>query len=154
MLSCSCNYDDYEYWVNPDDDFSTLNTKRSRKCESCREKISVGKTVLRFECFRVPKCEYEENRFGDEVPLADKFLCESCGEIHLNLTAAGYCMVLGHDHRDDMREYREMVKFSKEERKMKRAEETRLAANVRLYESPKKKRPLTCSERARGQNQK
>jgi hypothetical protein len=58
--------------------------------------LNIGQEVLKFECFRYPLTDIEEKIFGNggEIPLADKFHCEKCGEIFLNLTAYGYCVDL------------------------------------------------------------
>ena len=110
MLSCDCS-GDYDYYVEQLGDFSPLGTVRSRRCSSCNKKIKVGETALCFSSHRSPRCEYEENRFGDEVPLANLFFCESCGEIWLNLNATGLCVTFG-DMREALQEYWQMTGFS------------------------------------------
>jgi len=109
MLSCSCD-DDYDNWVEPAKDFEPLSTKRSRRCGSCEKKIAVGEICLNFKHWRNPRSDYEESRHGDEVLLADLYMCESCGEIWLNLTDLGYCLSFG-DIRDDLQYYWEMTGF-------------------------------------------
>lgn len=109
MLSCSCS-DDYESWYIPADDFAPLNTVRSRKCASCGERIPVGALALRLWGYRQPRGDYEESRFGDEVPIADLFYCEECGEIDMNLRELGYCLNVG-DKREDLQEYWKMTGF-------------------------------------------
>lgn len=80
--------------------FRQLWTKRSRKCKSCGAKIKPGEVCVEFERYR--GCQHEiEFRIYDEtegVPMASWFLCESCGEVHANLDALGYCV----DIQDDM----------------------------------------------------
>lgn len=111
-LSCSCGeWDGESWWYEPPDDFSVLDTKRGRRCQSCGEIIPVGASCLKFSRNRPPNGDYEENRFGDEVPLAPEYLCGDCGEIYLNLTDAGYCLALGTDLREDMEEYWERTGF-------------------------------------------
>ena len=104
-LSCGCDVDDYSWWYIPDEWFASLQTKRMRKCTSCGEKIAVGDECLKFDRFRRPDCEYEDSRFRDEVPLAPHYMCEKCGEIFLNLNAYGYCITLGGDIREDLRDH-------------------------------------------------
>jgi len=111
-LSCSCDYD-YDWFYEADDDFSTLETKRSRKCASCEKSIQPGETVLACACYRLARCEYEERRFGDEVPMAPKYYCEACGEIYFNLSALGYCFSMS-DLRERLQEYWEMTGFDPE----------------------------------------
>lgn len=104
-LSCDCGYGDYDQWFIPADAFSVLDTKRSRKCPSCEQRIPVGATVLPLFCFRVPRGNYEERRFGDEVPMANHYYCEKCAEIYLNLSAVGFCLNMDMDMREKLREY-------------------------------------------------
>jgi len=66
---------------------------------------------LKFDCFREPNCDYEESRFGDEVPMAYKYMCESCGEIFLNLADLGYCITLGDNMRDLLMDYWDLTGF-------------------------------------------
>jgi len=103
-ISCGCG-DDYDWYYIPDEWFSPLDKKRARRCVSCNEKISVGRDCLKLHCYRTPTCEYEENRFGDEVPLVDRFYCEKCGEIFLNLRAYGYCISIGGNIMDDLKDH-------------------------------------------------
>jgi len=112
-LSCSWDYEwdgDGWYWIRREkviskfhvagkvvfdiEFFQQLWTKRSRKCKSCGTKINPGDTCVEFERYR--GCRHDiEFRIYDEtegVPIASWFLCESCGEIHANLDALGYCV--------------------------------------------------------------
>ena len=117
-LSCTCDYCGFAWYYYSLDlntvDFESLDSKRRKRCESCNEFIEIGADCLSFQRFREPRCYYEEERFGDEVPLADKFLCSKCGEIWLNLTAIGYCLCLGDDMRESLREYWELTGFKPE----------------------------------------
>lgn len=110
MLSCSCDFDDYDWWYIGTDELSTLDTKRSKRCQSCKKLIPVESTVIKFHCFRSPRSDYEERRFGVEIPLADKYYCESCAEIYLNLSQVFECITMG-DMREALREYWEMTGF-------------------------------------------
>jgi hypothetical protein len=108
-LSCYCN-DDGDWWHISADDFSALDTKRCRKCASCRERIPVGATVLKMDCYRQPSDSIgiEERIYGDEVPMTPKYLCERCGDLYLSLTELGYCLNLGEDMRELVLDYAEM----------------------------------------------
>ena len=110
MLSCNCDYDDYAWMASHDEDFSTLDTKRGRKCLSCGEWLPVGSAVLRFSQWRDPRSDYEERRFGCEVPMPDIYYCEECGGLYLSLSDAGLCVTIG-DMRKAIREYWEMTDF-------------------------------------------
>ncbi len=101
MLSCSCDFDggcDW-YWQLPENyDFEPLNTKRSRKCCSCKKRINVGDDCIEVYRHRPPseRCNYiEESIYGDEVPLANWYLCEDCGGLMISIDALGLCCTLG-----------------------------------------------------------
>jgi len=84
------------WWYQPADE-APLATKRSRKCCSCGAKIGVGETARKVKRYR-PATEWEEMRgFGDEVPLADWYLCEKCGDLADSLAELGFCYTLGDD---------------------------------------------------------
>lgn len=110
MLSCSCDHDDYAWLAEPADDFSTLDTVRGRKCFSCGEWLPVGSTVLCFIRWRDPRSDYEESRFGCEVPMPNIYYCEECGGLYLSLTATGLCVIIG-DMREAIQEYWDMTGF-------------------------------------------
>ena len=115
MLSCSCGWD-YETWFIPDDDFKTLQTKRRRRCWSCDEFIEIGIECLKCERFRNCGSDVEERIYGDEVPLATKYLCEKWGEIYLNLSALGYCLGIGKGAMQEaIEEYWELTGFKPKE---------------------------------------
>lgn len=105
-LSCECG-GDYDWYYTEPNDFSTLTTKRSRKCCSCEIKIKVGDTVGSFDCWRPPRSDYEERRFGDEIPMADKYMCEECTGLFFSLTELGFCVTLGSNMRNLAKEYGE-----------------------------------------------
>ncbi len=101
MLSCSCDYDgsgDWWWQLAPKFDFQPLDTKRSRKCCSCKKRIEVGDDCVVVDRFRDPsdRCNYiEESIYGTEVPLADWHLCEVCGGLMMSIDALGFCCTLG-----------------------------------------------------------
>lgn len=43
--------------------------------------------------------------------MADWYMCESCSDIFLNLSDIGYCIYLGGDMRDLLKEYWDMTGF-------------------------------------------
>lgn len=114
-LSCSCDYDDCEYFFEPDEDFSVFSGAKPKRCESCRKKIFDGETVLKMHCFRYAEDEERDDTGEDYVDIPDEFHCEKCGEIFLNLKAAGYCFNLGDDMQEALMEYQEMTGFKKSE---------------------------------------
>jgi predicted RNA-binding Zn-ribbon protein involved in translation (DUF1610 family) len=113
-ISCDCYYDGdkYDGYYYVPDDFTTLETKRRKKCISCKRLMNDGDVCVKFHCARAARCEYEENRFGEEVQLAPVYMCEECGEIFLNLSAYGYCIELGDDMRECLQEHWEATGFT------------------------------------------
>lgn len=111
-MSLSCAYDgdtdgaDW-WWYQPADE-APLLTKRSRKCCSCKAKIAVGETARKILRCR-PPTEFEEMRgiACDEVPMADWYLCEKCGDLADSLEELGFCFSLGGQSlKDQIAEYR------------------------------------------------
>jgi hypothetical protein len=109
-LSCSC--DDYcEKWHFPPEDYTTLATKRWRKCCSCMATIRPGDMCAKFE--REKNAEpgsVEERIHGEIVELAALYMCEACADQYFNLADLGYCISLGDDMRELLREYVEMTR--------------------------------------------
>lgn len=94
-LTCDTGDGDYSWYFFAPEDFTTLKTKRRQRCTSCRELIDVGATILLFECFRYPKEGSVEEKIvgeGNEVQMADKVMCEACGDQFMNLSALGFCL--------------------------------------------------------------
>lgn len=106
-LSCECG-DDGDWWYFQPEDYSMLETKRWRKCCSCKALIRPGDLCLKFKCERHPQYEIEERIYGDEVPMPAKFMCESCADQYFNLDALGFCIQLTDNMMDLLREYREV----------------------------------------------
>lgn len=104
-ISCNCDLGDYDYYYYPPKDFSILNTKRGRRCISCNNLVHVGSECLEFDRYRMPRSYYEERRFGDEISLPPKFMCERCGEIYLSLSAYGYCISIGENIIYDLQDH-------------------------------------------------
>ena len=114
-LSCTCDYDDYDgdgwFYYGPED-YTTLQTKRSRKCCSCSTKINVGDIVTKFT--RARNLNYgsiEEKIYGEggEIYLADWFMCEECSDLYFSLKELGFCISLGYDSMQDLlKEYQDV----------------------------------------------
>lgn len=109
-LSCYCDFDadirDHLWiWYAPSD-YVTLSTKRSRRCCSCGTRIKPGQTVAAFDRVRAPN-EIEERIFGEdaEIGLATWFHCETCADLYFSLADLGFCMNLGDDMREIVKEY-------------------------------------------------
>ena len=110
-MSLSCVYDgDHDgadwWWYQPSDE-APLQTKRSRKCCSCGQQIGVGETARKIRRYR-PATDWEEMRgLGDEVPLADWHLCETCGDLADSISELGFCYDLnGESLQEQIAEYR------------------------------------------------
>lgn len=95
MLACDCGYD-AEWYYHEDKDWSLMpKFPQRRRCCSCGQFIEPNDIVQKFICYRPPHDEIEEEIHGDEVPMADKFMCEECGDIYWSLTDLGFCISLG-----------------------------------------------------------
>ena len=116
MLSCTCNGGDYDWWYyGIPENFETFDGARRKRCISCNELINIGSDCVRFDCYCSPRSFVEENIYGDEVPIANRFMCEKCGEIFLNLSALGYCLEIGHNVKEDLEDYWELTGFEPRE---------------------------------------
>ena len=112
-LSCECaEWDGKTGWCffHPSD-FTQLATKRRRRCASCKKLIDIGGECLEFSRERSCKWEIEEKIYGDTVPMAPFYQCSDCGEIYLNLDAAGYCLAPDEDMKKCMEEYHRLTGF-------------------------------------------
>mgnify|MGYP000533641920 CR=1 FL=1 len=108
-LSCQCHdYDGegWSYWKPTEE--STLQTKKARRCCSCNDLIKPGSPVVPFPRFRRPNSDIEERIHGDEVYLANWFMCEKCGDMYWSLDELGFCITLGEEMRELTREYAEV----------------------------------------------
>lgn len=110
MLSCECDYnDDGPYYYS--NDFILFDRKRRKRCCSCSKLINQGDPCVIFTRYRGTRTDIEERIYGDEIRLADWFMCEWCGEMCLNLSDFGYCMFLGDSMKENMEDYWKMTGF-------------------------------------------
>ena len=103
-ISCECNADyEAEWWWEVHHAPTILDTKRSRKCISCGEKLQPDSAVYKVFRWRNPKTEIEERIFGEggEVYMADWHLCLSCAAIYHALQRVKVCVNLGEDNLHD-----------------------------------------------------
>jgi len=84
-LSCSCDDDYFDWYYKCPDDFEIMQGKRRSRCLSCRNLIDIGSVCVIFSCYRNATHDIEQKIYGDEVPIANRYLCEKCGEIFFNL---------------------------------------------------------------------
>jgi hypothetical protein len=112
MLVCNCDYgDDVAWWYEGGGEVKPLNTKRMRRCCSCKERIAVGDDCMAFPRWRTPKYgSIEERIFGEggEVWLSTWYLCDRCAGLYESLDGLGFCNLLGQDLREVCREYGRM----------------------------------------------
>ena len=116
MLECVCgDWGGRGLGFLPPDNFSVFGGKGQRRrrcrCSSCKGFIEIGAPCVEFDMFRAPNSDFEEHIRGDKVFLAPRRMCESCGEIYLNLAAAGYCPAIDSDMRLALSEYQAMTGF-------------------------------------------
>ena len=135
MLSCHCDWepeDPGDWWYAwRDDDFRSYKGKRRKRCCSCKKLINIGDDCLLFARVRMPYTDIEERISGDEIPMPPYFLCESCGEIYLNLADIGYCLDIQQPMEDHLAEYHEMTGFKRGNENAASADvQTTIARNV------------------------
>jgi len=123
-MSLSCSYDfamdGWWYEIQNQSDFKPLNTTKRKRCASCKTLIDINSDCIKFQRFRSPVTDIEERICDDAVQLANWYLCESCGEIYLNLEAIGYCYFLGDDLRQNLRDYWDLTEFEPDNQRMER----------------------------------
>lgn len=108
-LSCTC---DWEHepgsigYYSPDD-FEIFDRWIGKRCKSCGKIIRLGDYCLRFSMFKTPEYDIEVNIYGEdgEIPRANQFMCEKCGEIFMNLRSLGYCIDLCDNMHDLLGDY-------------------------------------------------
>jgi predicted RNA-binding Zn-ribbon protein involved in translation (DUF1610 family) len=109
-MSLSCTYSedgDANWYYTPPDDFTPFQKSKRKRCCSCKELIDIGALSLKFDCWRYPKDDIEDRIYGDggEIPIADKFLCEKCGDQYMNLSELGFCIDPTENVMDLLQEY-------------------------------------------------
>lgn len=109
-LSCSCD-PVWDYWYSPSDDFVSMVVGRRKRCCSCHRLINPCDLCIRLDRYRAALSDVEEKILGYEVVLAPWYLCETCGEIYLNLEDAGYCYYAGDDLREALADYWDTTGF-------------------------------------------
>ena len=117
-LTCTCYWEpepgDY-IWYDPDG-YETLGPpiKRRQRCCSCNNLIGLGETVARTQRSKVPSTEVECAIYGEGeyVPLADKFLCETCADLFFSLKELGFCVYAGEPMKELVKEYAESRRTS------------------------------------------
>jgi hypothetical protein len=108
-LSCDCgDWDGDGIWLLVPEEFSVLDTKRRKRCKSCKRLINKGESVLEFERFHYAQDDIEERIWGEgcDIPNASWYLCSHCGEIFLNLDDLKFCVNPDENMEDLLEEYR------------------------------------------------
>ncbi len=106
-LSCGYNDGDFSWFYTPPNDFTPFEGPKRKRCSSCKELIDIGALSLKFSCYRPPKDEIEDRIHGEdgEIPIADKHLCEKCGDQYFNLSELGFCIDITNNIMDLLKEY-------------------------------------------------
>jgi hypothetical protein len=114
-LSCSCEEpDEAEFYWTESSDYSAmpvLNRRKRCTAAGCGKLINAGETVLMFERSRYPVSDIEERIYGDgydAVPLAERYLCETCADLYLSLRELRFCVSPDENIRELVREYAAM----------------------------------------------
>ncbi len=77
--------------------------------------LNSGDIVTEHICYRNARTAFEERIWGDQVFLANKYLCESCSDIYFSLVELGYGFNLGDDMRDLLRDFQDIENARKVE---------------------------------------
>jgi len=96
-------------WTFPTE-FTALRTKRARKCCSCGDRIAHGDECAEVPRGKVPENAMEVRIYSEEglVPLASKWMCETCAGLAFALDDLGYCSQPWLDQRALVQEYAEL----------------------------------------------
>ncbi len=113
-LSCGCYDWDGNGWYYRDPTETTLQTSKRKRCCSCQGLIDIGATVVKFPRYRSPNSDIEESIHGDEVKIADWYMCEECGDLYWSLEELGYCIYLGNDSMQELVEQHNNIQRSYE----------------------------------------
>jgi len=108
-ITCACDaFGDGDWWYQHAREFSKLGTKQRRRCWSCNELIELGADCGELKRYRGPQSDIEESIYGDDVPIASAYLCETCYGLMLSVEEAGGCVMLdkGENLRDAIVEWR------------------------------------------------
>ena len=86
-LSCECDSDmDCAWYYYSPIDYGKLETKKRKRCSSCKELINIGAVCTEFH-------RYSIDEEGDEYGLASMHHCEKCADIYFNLDALGFSCI-------------------------------------------------------------
>ena len=92
-LTCSVYDYDFDSWYfYPPENYTKFDGARRKRC-SCGEMISTGDICTKFECYRPINTFIEECIYGEERPLASKYLCERCSDLYFSFQDLGFVAV-------------------------------------------------------------
>jgi hypothetical protein len=124
-LSCSCDRGEDGWYYLPPEDYTHLDTKRSRKCCSCKTVIRIGELCAKFERETNPDADSVDWRiYGDEKPLASWFMCERCADLYFSITELGFCITIGGADGDMREMVKEYAAIAEERRSRRNAPST------------------------------
>jgi hypothetical protein len=89
-LSCGCDEDSCTWFFFPPKDYTSAHVIGRRHRCTCGDLIDHGSTCLKFDIFRYPTSDIEERIYGDEVPLAARWLCERCADLYFSFVELGF----------------------------------------------------------------
>jgi hypothetical protein len=108
-LTCSCpdiDEDTAWFFIEPDD-FTKLNTKKRKRCCSCKKLININDTCIKFTRFRFSRTDVEIKIYSEdvEIPIASFYMCEKCGDQYYNLSNLGFCIDISENMFELLKEY-------------------------------------------------
>ena len=120
MLSCSClDPEDCDWYFFVPGDFTKLETKRRKRCCSCRKLIDIGAECLELERVRPTNTDIEERIYGEEISLASWYMCRWCGEMFLTFSEHGFCPNPADNMFENLKDYWEMNGYTPEKYRKK-----------------------------------
>lgn len=120
-ISCSCDFDGdgWVYTYSMPLDFKPMDTKRAKRCCSCRTLVKHGQDCVELERYRPARNGIEERIYGEgcDVPLASWYLCEECGGLFMAIQELDICWFAGTNIKDDVREWADAKREYKEQQR-------------------------------------
>lgn len=93
-VSCSCGDFDHDWFYEAPQTWTQLNTSKRKRCFSCNTLMDIGSDVGCFGQWRPPRTDIEERIYGDEVPMANFYMCETCVGLFWSMIDLGFCVSL------------------------------------------------------------
>lgn len=110
-MSLACSFDnelddpsDYAWIWEGVGEIKPLGTKRSRRCQSCKRKITVGENAAEIARWRAPKSDIEMKIYGEDgqVYISPWWYCDKCANQAAALEDLGFTWNMSSDCMADL----------------------------------------------------